>query len=161
MEITTAEIKKISKKYKIPEKDIIYFLAEEERLIRLEDRKKQFFEKGSICQKTMRINFLRLWQNECKKFSEFEELYVNAEIYELGENFFFDWLKSTENYAEKKEIYSCVTKELDESIRKKFVKTWIDHATSLEDIREAMSHADNDSEDYKNGLQKIIKIYKS
>lgn len=158
MELSRTEVKKISKKFRIPEKDILDFLAEEEKLLRISILKQSFLEQSEAIAK---IAIIKKWQYECKNFSDFEELYISAESNLITEDFYFDWLKSTRNYWEKKEIYSCVLKEISLASLKEFVAEWINQAESLEDLREAMSHTDSESDDYKIGLKKIIKIYKN
>lgn len=158
MELTIVEIEKISRKFKIPKKDIIYFLTNEERLLQISSLKKAFLEEPDAKNK---IEILRKWQGECRNFCDFEELYVNVESDQIPETFYISWMNSTKNYKEKREIYSCTLKENGWVAGEEFVKHWINQASSLEDIREAMSHASNESEEYKSGLKKIIAIYKN
>lgn len=154
-ELTATEIKKISKKFKIPENDILDFLAEEERLLRLSFLIQIYLEEKKT---EKQITTLKEWVDNCKNFSEFEELYVLVGREQLTENFFFKWINSTKSYKEKREIYSCVSAEKDLAAR--LIKIWINNASDLEDIREAVSHTEENSEDYKNGIKKIIEFYK-
>jgi hypothetical protein len=158
MELSKTDVKKISKEFRIPEKDILDFLAEEEKLLRISTLKQSFSEQSEAIAK---IAIIKEWQYECKNFSDFEELYINVEDNLITEDFYFNWLKSTKNYWEKKEIYSCALKEISLASVKKFVEEWINQAESLEDLREAMSHTNSESDEYKIGLKKIIKIYKN
>jgi hypothetical protein len=154
-ELTATEIKKISKKFKIPEKDIIDFLAEEDRLLRLSSLRQAYLE-GEKTKK--QVTALKEWVDNCQTFSEFEEIYVLVGREQLPEDFFFKWINSTKSYKEKREIYSVVSAE--KNLAAKLIKVWIDNASNLEDIREAVSHTEKDSEDYKNGIKKIIEFYK-
>jgi hypothetical protein len=154
MELSAKEVNKISKKFKVPEIDILNFLAEEERLIQLSNSKKLCLEATINPQKKL----LKQWQENCKNYSEFEDLYVNIKREQLSDQFFFDWMSSTKDYREKREIHSCVINEVE--LAKKIAIFWIENATALVDIREAMSHVGKDSAEYKLGLKKVINDYR-
>lgn len=154
-ELTATEIKKISKKFKIPEKDIMDFLAEEERLLRLSSFRQSCLEEKEA---EKRATALKEWVDNCISFSEFEEVYILSGREQLAEDFFLRWMNSTKSYKEKREIYLCISTEKAWAAR--LIKAWIENPSNLEDIREAVSHTEKDSEDYKNGIKKIIEFYK-
>ena len=155
MEITKNEITKISKKFKIPEKNILDFLEEEERLLQLTHLKESFLTADSHT----KISISKKWYAKCKNFHEFEEFYVVAYTKETTDKFFLDWLTAATSYKEHRDVYLCVLQE-DTTLAAKVLKAWNDQAESLEDIREAMSYLEKDSDDYKAGMKKIMKIYK-
>lgn len=156
MEITKMEITKISKKFKIPEKSILDFLEEEERLLQLAFLKQSFLNEPALKTK---ITIAKEWYTKCKTYTDFEEFYVMADIKKVTNNFFFDWLAASKGYKENRDVYLCALEE-DVVMAKKLLKAWNDQAESLEDIREAMSYLEPDSDDYKVGMKKIMKIYK-
>lgn len=150
------EIKKISRKFKIPENDIITFLADEDRLLSLSSLKESFLKEKDDGEK---INILQKWSKECKNFCDFEDFYVIVSTEQITEQFFFDWLKTGKNYKERRDVYHCIVE--NENLRKRFVKAWIEVAEELEDIREAMSYSDKNREEYRSGIKKITLIYKN
>lgn len=156
MEITKNEITKISKKFKIPEKNILDFLAEEDRLLKLASLKQSFLNESNSKTK---IPVTKEWLIRCKTFNDFEEFYVIAYIKKMSDIFFPDWLAAAMGYKEHRDVYLCALEE-DATIAKKLLKAWNEQADSLEDIREAMSYLEKDSDDYKTGMKKIMKIYK-
>ena len=156
MELTIIEIRKISRKFKIPEKDIIDFLADEDRIIKISSLKESFLREKN---KENKIIISLEWTKECKKFADFEEFYVITELEQTTEQFFFAWLESCQNYKERREVYLCIAENMD--LKPKFIKAWIEMANSLEETREAMAYAFEDSEEYKLGIKKIINFYKN
>ncbi len=156
MELTIIEIGKISKKFKIPEKDIIDFLADEDRMIKISSLKESFLREKN---KKNQIRISQEWTKECKKFGDFEEFYIITGLEQTTEQFFFAWFKSCQDYKERREVYLCIAENKD--LRPKFVKAWIEMANSLDETREAMTHAFKDGEEYKLGIKKIINLYKN
>lgn len=154
MELTALEIKKISKKFGIPEIGILNFLAEEDRKLHFLSQKEAYMKMPN---KTAGDKELELLIRSCKNFCEYEEIYVIANQ-KLADVFFLDWLKSCKNYLEKREVYSCVDEKSD--LKQKLAICWMGTAEALEDVREAMTHFDKNSEWYKIGLRKIMNIYK-
>lgn len=156
MELTKKEIAKISKNFKIPEQDIINFLTTEEKKERCIAARQSFLEaENEASQKAAS----KKWYAECHSFSDFEEFYVMVGS-QISKNFFFDWLSAAKDYKEKRDVYLCARDE-DQELAGQLLKIWNNQAISLEDVREAMSYLDKNSEDYKLGLKKIMNIYKS
>lgn len=156
MELKESEIDRISKKFKISKKDILDFLAEEERTDRLLSLKKSFFDEKN---KADKAEILKDWLKNCRNFHDYEEIYVVLDPSEIPTGFFEDWLRSCQGYKEKRDVYSCLTGDND--LEKRFISIWIEGADSLEDVREAISHTSKESDEYKAGIRKIIKKYNS
>ncbi len=154
MELKESEIDKISKKFKVPKKDILDFLIEEERIERFLSLKRSFLENDSAIG---RAEILKNWLKSCKSFHDYEEIYVILEPENIPAEFFENWLRLCRGYKEKRDVYLCLVG--DEDLKKRFIKIWIEGADSLEDVREAISHATKDSDEHKAGIKKIIKKY--
>lgn len=151
MGLTEKEIKKIGKEFKIPEEDIIFFLKEEERLLRLEEKKANFINSEPNKEKEAILE----WQKECRNFSEFEEIYILTTEKNLAPNFFINWLKACQDYRERREVQSCAK---DHDMGKAILKLWLDEADNSEEIREIISHFDKNSQEYQDGISKITKM---
>lgn len=154
MEITETELKKISRVFRIPEKTLSDFLQEEERKDKLEDLKKRVIESDGKAPD----HLIRAWQEICKTWSEFEELFIMCEPDLKKEKFFLAWLRSSSYYKEKRDVYLCLRE--DPILAHKFITVWIEEATTPEDIQEAISHLSKDDELYTKGVKKIIKTYR-
>ena len=153
MEITETELKKISRVFRIPEKTLSDFLQEEERKDKLEDIKKRVIaSNGQVLEE------VRAWQNACQTWNEFEEFFILCEPDLKQEKFFFDWLRSSSYYKEKRDVYLCLRG--DPILAHKFITAWIEEANTPEDIQEAISHLSKDDELYTKGVKKIIKTYR-
>lgn len=155
MEITNIEIAKISKKFKIPAQDIINFLAQEEKLEKLEKARSSFLSQE-------KLEWAHIWLQACYRFCDYEEFYVIGPKALITEKFFIDWLSSANDYKERRDSYRCAIEELP-SAKDTLLSVWMDKViaiNSLEDIRQVMSYLDNGSECYKRGIKKIIEIYK-
>lgn len=153
MELTPTEIKKISREFRIPEAAIQKILADEERLQKIMAMKKEFSQAQSTNEKS---RLLASWIDLCLTFSEFEEIYVTNDYETLGFSFFEKWLKASGGYKEKREVYNCLTTNEEKA---SLAKLWLLSASATEDIREAMSYFDKNSDEYRLGIKKIIKSY--
>ncbi|MDD3711529.1 MAG: hypothetical protein PHP37_02955 [Patescibacteria group bacterium] len=148
MEITITDIKKISKKFRIKEEDLINFIKNEERRDSIVEMRKKFLKEG-------KREILVEWAKFCAEFSEFEEVYVlfAEEIYD---DFFINWVRSGKSYIERRVVLNCLPEE-NERLKKIIIKEWMDISKETEEIREIMSHLDPEEDLYKIGLKKIIK----
>jgi hypothetical protein len=156
MELTEQEIRKISRKFNINEKDIIGFLADEEHAAQIYHLKESFMREND---EKVRIKILTDWRSQCKKYSDFEDLYIIIPGEFVDEQFFLDWLKVGTDYRERRNVYQCAVG--NENLRQRLIGAWIEIASDLEDIREAMSYVGQDTKEYKTGLKKITNIYKN
>ncbi len=153
MELTTQEIKKISREFRIPEAAIQKLLADEERLQKIMAIKNDFLQAKSAKEK---LRLLSDWIDLCLNFSEFEEIYVARDYQTLGFSFFEKWIKAASSYKEKREVYNCLTTDEEKT---SLAKIWLVSASAVEDIREAMSYLDKNSDEYRLGIKKIMKSY--
>lgn len=155
MELSAAEIKKISKKFNIPEGDLLDFLANEERLLRIELLKNDYLQQKK---KGVKIEISKKWAEECKEFAEFEDFYLTVDD-QFPKDFFFSWLAACVDYKERRDAYLCLPKNFE--FKEKFLNNWIEDAKNIEDVRTAMAYADKGSSLYLLGIKKITNIYKN
>lgn len=156
MEISKQDIKKISNEFKIPEKDILNFLAETDHADIIISLKKTYLKEKKGDNKKYLANS---WQKECQTYGDFEDCYVSTEPQHIEEGFYLAWFKSCKYYTEKREVYSCVKNH--EKLRQEIIIHWINFSTDLEDVREAISYVNKESAEYKIGIRKIINFYKN
>lgn len=154
MELTAQEIKKISKGFKIPEKALIDFLAEEDRIMEIS------FAKEAVIKNSPDFDpqKVKQWLDLCQNFSEFEDFYIIAENQVPVEEFFLNWMKACTYYKERREVLSYAPD--NKTLRKKLIETWVTDAINDAEIREAISHTDKGDEIYSLGIKKIYKLYK-
>lgn len=142
---------------------------EESRLMQLYLSKQSFLERywGDNL-----IAILKQWQDSCKNFCDFEELYVIVQSTLIPKDFYFDWLNSTEIYEEKLQVYSCAMKAFDFWFGQELIRTWVDQLCldpkkTLNDrsrsksliYREDEEFGEELREGFRNELEKILKIY--
>lgn len=133
---------------------------EENRLMQLYLSKQSFLEKYWADDQ---IAILKQWQDNCKNFCDFEELYVIVQSDLIPKDFYFDWFNSTKIYKEKMQVYSCTLKEIglwpgQELIRNWINKLWSDPDSTKNERNQADLLVYRDDEKFEKELEKILKL---
>ena len=141
------------------------YYDEENRLKRLLWEKEKFLDRvKDKWRDAILIEFLKSWQEECKYFSEFEEIYITAKNNLIPESFFFEWLDSTKIYEEKMQIYACTVKNCGFCTGQAIIKVWLEECwDEIPYNRENQSKVENlvyrGDDEFKQELKLILKTY--
>ena len=155
------DIKKIAKKFNIPEKEIIEFLENESAndintaiLEKISNKKKEFLSAKLDTEKKTLFND---WLSLCKNFEHFEDLFMYTKNLQDETMVLGAWIKSCKEARQAKEVFLCSSE--NSPIKSELLKTWIVLSKQLEDVREAKNYAKPDTENYNLAIKKIIKLF--
>lgn len=151
------QILKISKHFKVSEKEILNALKESEAPYKNTNfgRLKNNFL--LVVNNRLHKKLLKDWLNTCTNFNEVEEIFVYVEGISEETLVIRHWLKFCETTKQAKEVFMSSPK--DRLLLSEIIRTWINLSNNLEDVREANKYTEQGSDENKLAIKKIIKFY--